>query len=57
MPEELAFTTVPFASGESTPREYTCDGSDISPALEWASVPDAAESLVLIVDDPDAPGC
>ena len=56
MPEELIFTTAPFASGESIPHEYTCEGTDISPALEWAFGSDEAESLVLIVDDPDAPG-
>lgn len=56
MPEDPAFTTAPFASGETIPREYTCEGIDLSPAPEWASVPDTEESLVLIVDDPDAPG-
>lgn len=38
------------------PSKYTCDGADISPPLEWTGVPDDAESLVLISDDPDAPG-
>jgi Raf kinase inhibitor-like YbhB/YbcL family protein len=56
MPEELVFTSTPFASGESIPREFTCDGTDISPPLEWDFVPATAESIVLIVDDPDAPG-
>ncbi|MCF7803052.1 MAG: YbhB/YbcL family Raf kinase inhibitor-like protein [Candidatus Marinimicrobia bacterium] len=38
------------------PKKYTCDGADVSPPLEWSGVPDAAESIVLIADDPDAPG-
>lgn len=34
---------------------HTCDGLDISPALDWAGVPAKTKSLALIVDDPDAP--
>jgi Raf kinase inhibitor-like YbhB/YbcL family protein len=37
------------------PAQYTCDGSDISPPLEWSGVPAGTESLALIMDDPDAP--
>jgi len=37
------------------PKRYTCDGADVSPPLTWARVPEDAESLVLIADDPDAP--
>lgn len=52
----LRFTSAAFSSQESIPREYTCEGADVSPPLEWNAVPDGTESLVLIVDDPDAPG-
>jgi Raf kinase inhibitor-like YbhB/YbcL family protein len=37
------------------PARYTCEGADISPPLSWSGVPDGTKSLVLIVDDPDAP--
>ena len=37
------------------PAAYTCEGRDISPALAWTGAPPIAQSLVLIVDDPDAP--
>ncbi len=43
-----------FAANQSIPKQFTCDGKDVSPALHWTSVPDKARSLVLIVDDPDA---
>ena len=44
-----------FADGEAIPKVYTCDGKDDSPPLEWSGVPDAAKSLALVVEDPDAP--
>ncbi len=44
-----------FEEGGAILGIYTCDGEDISPPLEWAGIPEAARSLVLIVDDPDAP--
>ena len=44
-----------FSDRGEIPPEYTCDGSDISPHLEWEDPPKNTQSLVLIVDDPDAP--
>jgi Raf kinase inhibitor-like YbhB/YbcL family protein len=51
----LAITSPAFAPGADIPTLFTCEGSDISPPLEWTGVPDGTKSLVLIVDDPDAP--
>lgn len=45
-----------FDSKESIPRVYTCEGDDLSPPLNWSGLPEEAQSLALIVDDPDAPG-
>jgi Raf kinase inhibitor-like YbhB/YbcL family protein len=44
-----------FAHLDPIPREYTCEGEDVSPALSWAGVPTGTKSLALIVLDPDAP--
>jgi hypothetical protein len=44
-----------FAHNGAIPRKHTCDGNDSSPPLSWSGVPAQAKSLVLIVDDPDAP--
>jgi Raf kinase inhibitor-like YbhB/YbcL family protein len=51
----LSLTSPAFASGDSIPGRYTCDGEDVSPPLGWSDVPAGTKSLVLIVDDPDAP--
>jgi Raf kinase inhibitor-like YbhB/YbcL family protein len=44
-----------FGHNGEIPRENTCDGDDVSPALEWKGLPPGTGSLALIVDDPDAP--
>ena len=51
----LSITSSVFTHGGEIPAGYTCQGEDIAPPLEWTGVPENAESLVLIVDDPDAP--
>jgi Raf kinase inhibitor-like YbhB/YbcL family protein len=45
-----------FVDGGPIPREYTCDGDDRSPPLQWSGAPQETKSFVLLVDDPDAPG-
>lgn len=45
-----------FAANASIPEQYTCDGEDRSPPLRWEALPSETQSLVLIADDPDAPG-
>ncbi|MFH1404397.1 MAG: YbhB/YbcL family Raf kinase inhibitor-like protein [Candidatus Altiarchaeota archaeon] len=44
-----------FEDGGMIPRKYTCQGDDINPPLEISGVPEGCETLVIIVDDPDAP--
>ncbi|MBC8741088.1 YbhB/YbcL family Raf kinase inhibitor-like protein [Paraburkholderia sp. UCT31] len=51
----FTLTSQAFHEGSEIPRRYTCTGADVSPPLSWSGVPANAKSLVLIVDDPDAP--
>src|SRR5713101_8213 len=44
-----------FKEGQPIPRQHTCDGVNISPALEWGGAPRAAKTFAIICDDPDAP--
>lgn len=44
-----------FAANDLIPAKYTCDGVNVSPPLSWDAPPAGTQSLVLIVDDPDAP--
>ena len=51
----LALASPAIMPGGTIPREYTCDGADSSPPLAWSGVPAGTASLVLVVEDPDAP--
>jgi Raf kinase inhibitor-like YbhB/YbcL family protein len=44
-----------FAQDEAIPTQFTCDGDDVSPALEWRDPPQDTKSFALVADDPDAP--
>ena len=52
---DMVLSSSAFAHNGSIPKLYTCQGEDVSPPLAWGNVPAGAKSLVLIVDDPDAP--
>ena len=52
---ELTVSSSAFQEGDVIPTEYTCEGQDVSPPLAWDEPPAGTQSLVLIVDDPDAP--
>jgi len=51
----LTLRSAAFVNGGKIPSKHTCEGENIAPPLEWEGVPGHARSLVLIVDDPDAP--
>lgn len=47
--------TSDFPNGGQISDNYGCRGADINPSLVFSGVPIDAQSLALIVDDPDAP--
>ncbi len=51
----INLTSSVFEQGAMIPKQYSCDGEDISPELSWSNIPEGTKSLVLICDDPDAP--
>lgn len=52
---KMKITSQAFTNNGYIPKKYTCDGEDINPPLNVGEVPPNTKSLVLIVDDPDAP--
>jgi Raf kinase inhibitor-like YbhB/YbcL family protein len=52
---DMIITGETFEEGEFIPEKFSCEGEDISPALDIVDVPKEAKSLALICDDPDAP--
>ena len=51
----LSLMSPVFTHQGAIPKNYTCQGKDISPALRWDGAPKGTQSLALIIDDPDAP--
>lgn len=51
----MRVTSTAFQDGGMISAKYTCDGTNVSPPLEWSDAPQTTKSLALICDDPDAP--
>jgi Raf kinase inhibitor-like YbhB/YbcL family protein len=55
IPDTISLESPAFADGGDIPDRFTADGDQISPPLIWRDAPAGAASLVLVVEDPDAP--
>lgn len=51
----MKISTTAFSERRAIPERFTADGTNVNPPLVIGGVPKEAKSLVLIVDDPDAP--
>lgn len=51
----MKLTSPAFEAHQAIPKKHTCDGEDVSPALQWTGAPAGAKALALVLDDPDAP--
>jgi len=54
-PGGLILTVGTLSPGSTLPGMYTCKGASESPGISWDGIPSGTKSLVLILDDPDAP--
>jgi phosphatidylethanolamine-binding protein (PEBP) family uncharacterized protein len=52
----MAITSPAFVSNGAIPAQYTCDGANISPPLQWQNVPSKAAALVLFIIDDNPTG-
>jgi len=51
----LSIRSPAFSDGGRIPRQYTCDGADSSPPVEWTGAPEKTRTFALVCNDPDAP--
>lgn len=52
----MILTSTSFTNGGDISKKFSCDGGDVSPAFSWSGAPQGTQGLVLMGDDPDAPG-
>ena len=51
----LVVSSASFADGASMPAKLSCDGTDVSPDLQWSAAPAGTKSYAVVMNDPDAP--
>ena len=54
-PSPLTVSSLDLPAG-TVPREFTCDGANRRPRLEWSTPPPGTQELAIELLDPDAPG-
>ena len=52
----MAITSPAFELNRAIPSQYTCDGANVSPPLQWQNVPSKAAALVLFIIDDSSTG-
>ncbi len=55
VPDSIEVSSPAFTNGGAIPAKYTVDGDNVSPPLEWKNLPPGTQSVVLLVEDADAP--
>jgi len=53
--QNIKVSSSAFQANSTIPAKYTCRGDNVNPPLQFEGIPEEAESLVIILDDPDAP--
>lgn len=51
----MSLTSPAFEAGGRMPEEYTADGLNTSPPLEWSGLPEGTRTLALVMEDRDVP--
>lgn len=54
-PAALTVTSPTLKAGDTIPRDYTADGKNVSPPLQWSGAPASTKEFAVILDDPDVP--
>ncbi|MBN1290328.1 MAG: YbhB/YbcL family Raf kinase inhibitor-like protein [Candidatus Latescibacteria bacterium] len=52
--QNITIESTAFDEGGMIPVQYTCDGKNVSPPMQWSEPPEGTQSIALICDDPDA---
>src|ERR1700744_3733103 len=55
VPQTIVLESAAFQDGQPLPVRFTADGEKLSPPLVWRNIPPEAESVVVVIEDPDAP--
>jgi Raf kinase inhibitor-like YbhB/YbcL family protein len=53
--QTLSVTSPTLKAGETIPQDYTADGRNVSPPLQWSGAPASTREFAVILDDPDVP--
>ncbi len=54
-PRTIVLSSPVFAADALIPKPYTADGENLFPTINWEGLPPGSQSLILVVEDPDAP--